>query len=381
MTYITVMQSPMYHQLTLEEFLFQQRRYENPVINDNTANTRTYAVDTVSRRFLETVSVPHLISQLVKFNERTEYLREKPRKELYYEFFIPKKSGGLRRIDAPCEDLMEELRNLKRMFETDFKALYHTSAFAYVKKRSTLDAVKRHQANESKWFGKLDLSNFFGSTTLEWSMKMLGMIFPFSEVMQYGQGEQQLEKALELGFLNGGLPQGTPLSPMLTNILMIPIDYALANTFRDFQKQQFVYTRYSDDTIVSSKYDFDIHAVEKLIIDTHKQFDSPHVLNVKKTRYGSSSGKNFNLGLMLNKDNEITVGYRNKRQFKAMIHSFICDYLNGIVWPLEDVQRLDGIRNYYKSIEKERIEEIITAENEKARVDVVAIIRDRLKAG
>ena len=379
MTYITVMQSPMYHQLTLEEFLFQQRRYGNSVINDNTANTRTYAVDTVSRRFLETVSVPHLISQLVKFNEHTEYLREKPRKELYYEFFIPKKSGGLRKIDAPCEELMEELRNLKRMFETDFRALYHTSAFAYVKKRSTLDAVKRHQANESKWFGKLDLSNFFGNTTLEWSMKMLGMIFPFSEVVQYGQGEQQLEKAVELGFLNGGLPQGTPLSPMLTNILMIPIDYALANAFRDFQKQQFVYTRYSDDTIVSSKYDFDIHAVERLIVDTHKQFDSPHVLNVKKTRYGSSSGSNWNLGVMLNKDNEITVGYKNKRQFRAMITSYVADKQHGVEWDLHDIQTMEGLRNYYRNVERDAIDEMVKHVGEKYNADIVGMIRADLK--
>lgn len=49
---------------------------------------------------------------------------------------------------------MDALRRLKTMLEEDFHVLYHTSAFAYIKKRCTVDAVKRHQKNESKWFGK-----------------------------------------------------------------------------------------------------------------------------------------------------------------------------------------------------------------------------------
>ena len=40
MVYITVRQSPIYHQMTLEEYLFQS--YQTPpVVNANIANTRT----------------------------------------------------------------------------------------------------------------------------------------------------------------------------------------------------------------------------------------------------------------------------------------------------------------------------------------------------
>lgn len=43
MVYITVRQSPIYHQMTLEEYLFQN--YQTPpVVNANIANTRTYEV-------------------------------------------------------------------------------------------------------------------------------------------------------------------------------------------------------------------------------------------------------------------------------------------------------------------------------------------------
>lgn len=47
MVYITVMQSPIYHQMTLEEFLFQS--FQAPtILNTNVSNTRTYAYETVS---------------------------------------------------------------------------------------------------------------------------------------------------------------------------------------------------------------------------------------------------------------------------------------------------------------------------------------------
>ena len=379
MIYITVKQPPMYRQMTLEEFLFETE-VKDTIINPNLTNTRTYAVDYVNPKFLKKIDTQKLIEKLVKFNEQTAELRTKPRKELYYEFHIPKKSGGLRKIDAPLPDLMDALRRLKTIFEEDFRALYHTSAFAYVKKRSPVIAIQRHQANESKWFAKYDLTNFFGSTTLDWTMDMFSTIFPFSEVVMYKSGYEALRTALELAFLDGGLPQGTPISPLITNIMMIPIDYKLANTFRDWENQRFVYTRYADDFQVSSKYDFNFRDVEKVIIDTLAEFNAPFSLNVKKTRYGSSAGSNWNLGVMLNKDNEITVGYRKKRQFQAMLSSYVMDRQNGKPWSKTDIQTMDGYRNYYRMVEGDNIDKMIEHIGQKFKVDIVQLIREDLKA-
>ncbi len=380
MVYITVKQPPMYHQMSLEEFLFQVES-SAAVINQNLTNTRTYEVTEVSKRFLDKVRFNYamLLQKLIAFNEQTEELRARPRRELYREFHIPKKSGGLRKIDAPNQELMDALRNLKRIFEEDFKVLYHTSSFAYVKKRSTLDAVKRHQANESKWFGKYDLSNFFGSTTLEFVLHMFSMIYPFSEIMKVEIGKKELATALELAFLDGGLPQGTPISPLITNIMMIPIDYKLSNGFRNFNRQRFVYTRYADDFLVSSKYDFSFRDVEKFISDTLASFGAPFTIKPEKTRYGSSAGANWNLGVMLNAQNQITIGYKRKRQFQAMLTSFVLDTMHGTQWPLEDVQQLEGYRNYYHMVEGETIDNIVKHVGQKYDVDVVKMIKDKLR--
>lgn len=378
MVYITVMQSPIYHQMTLEEFLFQN--FQAPtILNTNVSNTRTYAYETVSEHFTSRIDTDALIRKLVRFNEQTEALRAQERSTLYETFHIPKRSGGLRRIDAPKPELMNALRNLKTIFEEDFHALYHTSAFAYVKTRCTVDAVKRHQKNNSKWFGKLDLHDFFGSTTLDYVIKMFSMVFPFSEIVKFPNGEAELRKALDLAFLNGGLPQGTPLSPLITNVMMIPVDYKLANAFRDFDKQRFIYTRYADDFIISSKVDFDVHRVEKLVVDTLHEFGAPFTINESKTRYGSSAGRNWNLGVMLNKDNEITVGHKKKRQFQSMLYNYITDKRKGISWPREDVQTMQGLHSYYRMVEPETIDAIVKHTNEKMETDVLRLIKDDLR--
>ena len=318
MIYVTVKQSPIYHQLTLEELLFGTYT-GNPVVNENTTNTKTYECERPSDKLLNRLDSVKLVNALLCFNEQTESLRQAERSSLYQTFYIPKKSGGLRQINAPNTELMDALRTLKRIFEEEFHVLYHTSAFAYIKGRCTVDAVKRHQANESKWFGKLDLHDFFGSTTLDFVMDMFSMIYPISEIVRYPAGRTELRKSLELAFLNGGLPQGTPISPLITNVMMIPVDYKLSNGLRDFERQRFVYTRYADDFIISSKYDFNVRDVEKLVVDTLAGFHAPFTINAAKTRYGSSAGRNWNLGVMLNKDNEITVGHKKKHQFQSML--------------------------------------------------------------
>lgn len=456
MYYITVMQSPMYHQMTLEEFLFETESRPQ-LINPNMTNTRTYEVESISDKFLERIDVAKLITALVQFNEAFESVHNQPRESLYNTFYTEKKGKGMpyvfkkmfeiqksyvecdssavckevgttlrqmlsqhstdtdaaitktavdhcvkyltengftitseqltsivkeayRRIDAPKDELSNALRQLKTIFEERFNALYHTSAFAYVKRRSTLDAVKRHQANESKWFGKYDLSNFFGSTTVDFVIKMFSMVFPFSEVVKEPIGKNALETAISLCMLNGGLPQGTPISPLITNIMMIPVDFKLANGLRDFNNQRYIYTRYADDFLVSSKYDFKFREIEQFIVDTLASFDAPFTIKAEKTRYGSSAGSNWNLGVMLNKDNNITVGYEKKRKFQAMLASYVKDRQNGNPWDLSDIRIMEGYRNYYRMVEGETIDKLVAHVGNKLGVDIVELIKEDLRA-
>lgn len=381
--YVTAKQSPMFRQMSVEEFIagMLSGTGEAPMLNANTSNTRTDKFETLPVRLCGLYDVNKLISVLEVFNAQTAELRAEERVKLYRTFYIPKSSGhGLRRIDAPCDELKTALYRLKDIIEKDFGALYHTSAFAYIKKRCPIDAVKRHQQNESKWFAKFDLTNFFGSATPDFVKRQFSLIYPFSEVVKVPRGKAALETALDLAFLNGGLPQGTPVSPTITNVIMIPVDYALSNSFRDFDKNYLVYTRYADDFIISSKYKFDVRRVEQYIIDVLAEHGCPFSLNKDKTRFGSSAGRNYNLGVLLTKENEIKVGSAKKRRFQAMLSNYVLDRKNGMPWDLGDIQVLEGYRNYYRMVEGEAIDKLVEHIGEKYDVDIVKLIKEDLKA-
>lgn len=383
MVYITVKASPRYRQMSLEDLLFGGGEYHT-LISNNETNTVTYERKFVTERLKGFFYKREFVAWLRSFNESHRNLYDAPRDSLYREFYIPKRSGGLRKIDAPNEPLMTALRDLKKFLASVPTETYHTSAYAYINGRSAVDAVRRHQMNESQWFAKFDLHNFFGSTTPDFLHRMFAMVFPFSEIMSDPEARPELVRALDLCFKDGGLPQGTPISPFLTNLMMIPIDFALSRKFREFGTptgpQTMIYTRYADDFLVSSRYDFRFRDAEALIEETLAQFGAPFRLNREKTRYGSRGGRNWNLGVMLNKDNEITVGHKRKKELQNMLFSYAMDKKNGKSWDLHDVQVMDGLRSYYKMVEGDAIDRIVAHVSGKTGVDIPAEIRKDLTA-
>ena len=377
MPYITIKQAPLYYQMSFEEIMAgieDLSKYVNP----NVANTRTYWVERPNQRLLDNTDIDMMIDLLRAFNHSKEALFTQDRTSLYYRFHIPKKSGGLRRIDAPLPDLKNALRELKTLFETHMFALYHTTAFAYVRGRSTMDALKRHQKNESKWFLKLDFADFFGSTTPTFVLDTLSNLFPFSEIVKHPSGKRELQKALSLCFLDGGLPQGTPISPFITNVMMIGIDHKISNSLRNFDSRRFVYTRYADDLLISCKIDFDKDLVQQFVIDTLASFNAPFTIKREKTRYGSAAGRNWNLGLMLNSENQITIGHKRKKQFKAMLDHYIRARMSENPWELHDIQVLSGLISYYRMVEKSYIDYLLQQCGSKHNIDIETCIKTDL---
>ncbi len=323
------------------------------------------------------------VKALAELLDKHKTLFEKDVHEYYRTFQIPKRTGGWRKIDAPKEELVkfhEDFTDLMRDIlmkdrNGDIFEMHHTSAYAYIENRCTKDCLMRHQYNQSKWFAKTDLHNFFGSTTKEFILNQFRIIYPLSQIMNDLEGAAYLSRALDLCLLDGGLPQGTKVSPWLTNLIMIPIDHELANTLHP----KFVYTRYADDMQFSSKEKFNLYEIHNAVKNALKKFGAPYELNLEKSRFGSINGRNWNLGLMLNKDNEITIGSENIAKFKIDIHNFILDSLNDKWWSRQEVEMFQGRLNYYRYIQPDRINEIINKYNNKYSVDTVKMIKMILK--
>ena len=214
MIYVTTRQKPKEKQISWLDLISEDEIQINDFTCSGSAGTVTRIYKECPEELLRKINVENMINTLKRFNESHHDLFEANRKSLYKHFEIPKKTGGgMRPIDAPRDDLKLALDELGLILSERFGVLYHTSAFAYIANRSTVQLVRKHQINESNWLYKTDISGFFPSTTLEFTMRMVKMIFPLSEICKDPDGYKELEKALSLGFLNGVLPQGTPLSP------------------------------------------------------------------------------------------------------------------------------------------------------------------------
>ena len=374
--YVTIPQTPRTHQITLDDILLGKIP-DVPMYKGAVTGTVTHDIRNITTEMSRRYDIYGLKKILSEFNEKHKEMIDCDHSTLYHTFYIPKKSGGLRRIDQPNPELMTALRELADIFQNKMNALYHTAAFAYVPGRCTVDAIKKHQGNCSKWFLKTDFSNFFGSTTPEFVMSMLEQIFPFCAIIKYSiNGRSIMERAISLCFLNGGLPQGTPISPMLTNLMMIPMDFKLCN---ELKKKGFVYTRYADDILISKKTDFNYTEICNIIRSTLKEFHAPFSLKDEKTHYGSSAGKNWNLGLMLNKDNNITLGDKRKKNLRAMCFSFITDKARGVQWDKHDISVLSGQISYFKMVEPEYMAGFIEYFNNKHNVNLMGMIREELR--
>ena len=371
MIYVTIRQKEKERQISWLDLISEEDF--NEFASCGSAGTITRTMEEQNEMLLSKINVPQMIETLKRFNTFHQDLFEADRESLYRHFSIPKKTGGLRPIDAPCDELQNALEELRIILSDKFGALYHTSAFAYVKKRSTAQVLYKHQQNESNWFYHTDISGFFPNTTLEFTMRMLEMIFPLSEICKVPEGKKELEKALSLGFLNGGLPQGTKLSPYLTNLVAIPIDHMI---FNDLAHRRYVYTRYADDLHISCVQSFDADKMTKYIQNVFKEFGAPWVLKPEKTHYGSRKGHNFMLGLCLNAENNITTGWRAKRDFKAMTCNLIMDYKHNKPWPADEVQQYAGLLSYYKMVEKDYFNDLVEHFNYKFRVDLKSILKN-----
>jgi retron-type reverse transcriptase len=239
-------------QITFEDIISAKEYNPRAETSQPLSSTKTIYRDNIPDNLLKKIDIFRLLNILKEYNKKYSSLIDHPNKRsLYYSFSIPKNSGGLRHIDAPLPPLMTALRELKDIFQYELYANYHTAAYAYIKGRCALHSLQRHQAATPRWGVEFDFSNFFGSTTLDFVMKQMEIIFPYSEIIKIESGRQELQRTLSLAFLDNGLPQGTPFSPLLTNIIMIPIDYELSKAMREFSPR-ITYTRYADDLFLSA---------------------------------------------------------------------------------------------------------------------------------
>ena len=176
----------------------------------------------------------------------------------YHEHKIPKKTGGFRTLNIPSNELKVLQKKIVGLIERYHGGKIHGCANAFCKGRSILTNARPHLGCEV--LIKLDIVDFFPSVNREHAKKSLR----FKGMPLQGTAEEPdlLEnRLLEILFLDQGLPQGAPSSPLLSNLVMRDIDLNLSSYAKRYGG---VYTRYADDISISYKSE-DKGAVRKTI--------------------------------------------------------------------------------------------------------------------
>lgn len=256
----------------------------------------------------------------------------------YHTFRIPKRTGGSRTIEAPDELLKDAQRRLLKIFTKDMHVLSHNAAHGFVKGRNCKSALEVHQKNKSNWFLKLDIRSFFPSCTEELLKRSLKKIYPFCFF-----DNSVISRILWACTKDGKLVQGAPTSPFLANMCMLVSDYHI---YKVCKRNNLIYTRYADDILLSSRTKIELN----IVLAMNNLLASGLQFNTTKTRRGSCSGRNWNLGLMYNEDHDITVGYRRKKEVKHAVHNF---ETKEELQTHEEKYRLLGLIGYCKYIEPE----------------------------
>jgi RNA-directed DNA polymerase len=158
---------------------------------------------------------------------------------------IPKPQGGVRTLGIPTvlDRLIQQALHqvLQPLFEPEFSA----SSYGFRPGRNAhqaVNAARNHVAEGRRWVVDLDLEKFFDRVNHDVLMARV------ARKVRDERERKLIRRYLEAGLMEGGItsarsegtPQGGPLSPLLSNILLTDLD-------RELEKRGHRFCRYADD--------------------------------------------------------------------------------------------------------------------------------------
>lgn len=180
----------------------------------------------------------------IKESSLRYFLFKRRPENMYRTFRIKKRSGSDRRISAP----QKELKAIQRKLAFVLSCMYEPKvcAYGFIPGKNIVGNASQH--TKRAIILNIDLKDFFGQIHFG---RVRGMLMK----PPYSIGEEAATTIAQIACLNGILPQGAPSSPVITNMICVPLDNAL---MRLAKKAGCVYTRYADDITFSTyKKSFD----------------------------------------------------------------------------------------------------------------------------
>lgn len=221
----------------------------------------------------------------------------------YTVFTVPKRSGGVRKISSPSPELKAIQRRLLRRV---LQALpVHTSVTGFVRGHSIVTNALHHVGK--RVVVRMDVQDFFPATGAERVRRYFRKI---------GWNREAADLLTKLCTYEGGLPQGAPTSPCISNVVNFRMDARLAGLAARYGA---VYTRYADDLTFSFEMN-DAGCVRMLIRMTKESLkdEGYRVHHYKKLRVRRSHQRQIVTGLVVNE--KASLPRDTRRWLRAVDH-------------------------------------------------------------
>lgn len=280
----------------------------------------------------------------------------------YYRYTIPKKKGGVRNIAAP----KSLLKNTQRKILEEILSKLPVSEYAhgFLKEKSVVSGAKAHK-NKPELLINIDLEDFFPTITFErvrgmfkgfgysgYVASLLSMICTYCERME-------VEVRGEIKYVKTShriLPQGSPASPMITNIICRKLDKRLSGLA---SKYSFTYTRYADDmsfSFINENTDLTYGRLIGLISKIVKE--EGFNINKNKTKFLRQNNRQCITGIVINNE-EIGVPKKWIKNLRAAIYNANKLKNNEQIPSSKTINEISGMTSWIKSVNSEKYKNII----------------------
>jgi RNA-directed DNA polymerase len=214
---------------------------------------------------------------------------------------IPKPGGGKRMLGIPTvrDRLIQQCIN--QILNPKYDVTFDEWSYGFRPKRNAHQAVQQAQIflqEGYEWTVEIDLSKFFDRVNHDKLMGTLAKSIEDKRVLKL------IRSYLSAGIMEGGVtsartegtPQGSPLSPLLSNIILDKLD-------KELRKRGHRFVRYADDCTIYVKSEKSAKRVAESIIKYIEE-ELKLQVNREKTRTGGGDGSNL-LGYSFKKTNGI----------------------------------------------------------------------------
>jgi RNA-directed DNA polymerase len=163
----------------------------------------------------------------------------------------PKPTGGIRLLGIPCVNDRVIQQAIAQQLNWFIDPTFSEHSYGFRPMRSAHQAIKAVQAQikaKRRYAVDIDLSKFFDEVDHDILMHRLSQRIKDKQVLaligKYLRAGVSIHGKIEA--TSRGVPQGSPLSPLLANIMLDDLD-------RFLEKKEYPFARYADDFVISVK--------------------------------------------------------------------------------------------------------------------------------